>query len=76
MSNLSNTGTSPLDLMMYARDTRNSVFSNLLGKLFRAPETVVAKCYLEPRERTAAERIRPTNDLAVNPLMMRGLHIS
>jgi hypothetical protein len=63
-------------LPVQARDARNNVLARLCSSLYQAPETIIAKCYLEPRERNAAQALRPSDQPAVNPLMVRGLHIS
>lgn len=59
-----------------AREAKFRALAKNFPSFFKAPKAVIAKCHLKALNRAPDEAIKPTNRRAVNPLMIRGLHIS
>ncbi|MEM7168951.1 MAG: hypothetical protein AAF530_02205 [Pseudomonadota bacterium] len=72
----SNDQRNAVDLIVQARDARNAALMRVIRHIFRTPEAVVAKCHLEPQVEPISNSAKPSNRRAVNPLTLRGLHIS
>lgn len=70
-----NTQPQSVDVMVQARDAQHETLARVLRSVFKAPEAVIAKCYIKPlgSDASASEK---TGQTAANPLMVRGLHIS